>query len=196
LNTPLEVVEGFYLTICSFCLKFLGEANFSFFQSDYFFSPAVNMPLISALSDSLEDYLEAIFHIEKAKQAARAKDIARRMNVKGSSVTGALQALARRKLINYSPYDLITLTEKGREVARDVVRRHAVLCRFFIDILDADPKEAEKGACRMEHALPAGIMERLIGFVEYLSGVREEEGQDLIEEFKEYYDRVSRTADD
>jgi len=154
------------------------------------------MPPISALSDSLEDYLEAIFHIEKAKQAARAKDIARRMNVKGPSVTGALQALARRKLINYSPYDLITLTEKGREAARDVVRRHAVLCRFFIDILDADPKEAEKGACRMEHALPSGIMERLIGFVEYLSSGREEEGQDLIEDFKEYYDRVSRTAGD
>lgn len=154
------------------------------------------MPTISALSDSMEDYLEAIFHIEKAKQAARAKDIARRMNVKGSSVTGALQALARRKLINYSPYDLITLTEKGREAARDVVCRHAVLRRFFIDILNADSKEAEKSACRMEHALPSGIMERLIGFIEYLSAGHKEEGQDLIEDFKEYYDRVRETTDD
>ena len=46
------------------------------------------------LSASLEDYLEAIFHIEKSRRVARAKDIARRLNVKGSSVTGALQALA------------------------------------------------------------------------------------------------------
>jgi DtxR family transcriptional regulator, Mn-dependent transcriptional regulator len=142
----------------------------------------------SSLSDSLEDYLEAIFHIEEAKQAARAKDIAERMHVAAPSVTGALQALAKRDLINYSPYDLITLTEKGREAARDVVRRHAVLRRFFIDVLDADPKEAEKGACRMEHALPRGIMERLIGFVEYLSTVRKVEGRELIADFKDYYD--------
>ena len=139
------------------------------------------------LSDSLEDYLEAIFHIEKAKQAARAKDIAVRMKVAGSSVTGALQALAKRDLINYSPYDLITLTDKGREAAKDVVRRHAVLRRFFIDVLDADPKEAEKGACRMEHALPRGIMERLIGFVEYLSTVPKGNGREFVADFKEYY---------
>ena len=112
----------------------------------------------SRLSDSLEDYLEAIFHIEEAKQAARAKDISERMHVAGSSVTGALQSLAKRKLINYSPYDLITLTEKGREAAKDIVRRHGVLRRFFVDVLDADPGEAEKSACRMEHALPPGIM--------------------------------------
>jgi len=141
------------------------------------------------LSDSLEDYLEAIFHIEQAKQAARAKDIAGRLKVKGSSVTGALQALARRKLINYSPYDLITLTEKGREAARDVVRRHAVLRRFFVEVLDADTEEAEVGACRMEHALPPGIRMRLIRFVEYLSSSRDEAGHELIEEFKKYYNR-------
>ncbi len=148
------------------------------------------------MSDSLEDYLEAIFHIEQAKQAARAKDIARRMNVKGSSVTGALQALARRKLINYSPYDLITLTEKGRKAAGDVVRRHTALRRFFIDVLDADPKEAESGACRMEHALPHGIMKRLIGFVEYLSSGRKEAGAELIEDFKNYYDHIRKKAQD
>lgn len=149
-----------------------------------------------SLSDSLEDYLEAIFHIEKAKQAARAKDIAGRLHVAGSSVTGALQALAKRDLINYSPYDLITLTEKGREAAQDVVRRHAVLRRFFIDVLDADPREAEKGACRMEHALPRGIMERLIGFVEYLSAGRKEEGRELLADFKKYYKNDRKKSGD
>ena len=43
------------------------------------------------LSDSLEDYLDAIWHIEADKQAARATDISRRLGVKNSSVTGALQ---------------------------------------------------------------------------------------------------------
>ena len=41
------------------------------------------------LTASQEDYLEAIFHIAAEKQAARAKDIAKKLNVKASSVTGA-----------------------------------------------------------------------------------------------------------
>jgi len=136
------------------------------------------------LSASLEDYLEAIYHIENRKQAARAKDIGERLDVKGSSVTGALQALAKRKLINYAPYDLITLTGTGRALAGEVVKRHRVLRKFFVDVLDVDPEVAEKAACRMEHSVPKKIFERLIGFVKYLTQDTNEEQRRLIENFK------------
>ena len=79
------------------------------------------MASAEAVSASLENYLEAIFHISEDKQAARAKDIAQRLKLKGSSVTGALRLLSERGLINYAPYDIITLTPKGKKVARDVV---------------------------------------------------------------------------
>ena len=69
------------------------------------------------LSKSLEDYLEVIYHIVVVEQAAKAKDIAQKMQVKASSVTGALRQLAERDLVNYTPYDQITLTRKGMEVA-------------------------------------------------------------------------------
>ena len=64
------------------------------------------------LTASLEDYLEAIFVIVARKQAVRAKDIARHLNVKNASVT-RVAALAERGLINYAPYDVITLTPSG-----------------------------------------------------------------------------------
>ncbi|MEA1996971.1 MAG: metal-dependent transcriptional regulator, partial [Gemmatimonadota bacterium] len=133
------------------------------------------------LSESLEDYLEAIYHIESRKQAARAKDIAERLDVKGSSVTGALQALAKRKLINYAPYDVITLTAEGRSLALEVVGRHEVLRRFFVDVLDVELKTAEEAACRMEHSLPGEIFERLIAFVEYLTSDSHDETCKTIE---------------
>ena len=75
------------------------------------------------LSASMEDYLEAIYHIVSAKQAARAKDIAKRLEVNNSSVTGALRILSEKGYINYAPYDVITLTPKGHKHAEDVVRR-------------------------------------------------------------------------
>jgi DtxR family Mn-dependent transcriptional regulator len=54
-------------------------------------------------SSSLEDYLEAIYHIVHEKQAARAKDIVERLGVKNSSVTGALRVLSGKGLINDAP---------------------------------------------------------------------------------------------
>ena len=62
------------------------------------------------LSASLEDYIEAIYHIIGEKQVARGKDISSRLEVSGASVTEALRALAKKGLINYAPYEVITMT--------------------------------------------------------------------------------------
>ncbi len=121
-----------------------------------------------ALSASLEDYLEAIFHIAAEKQAARARDISRRLKVNSSSVTGALHALAEKGLVNYAPYDLVTLTLKGKKAAEEVVRRHEALRDFFVKVLVVDGAEAEKAACKMEHAVRGDILDRLIQFVEFV----------------------------
>jgi DtxR family Mn-dependent transcriptional regulator len=120
------------------------------------------------LSASLEDYLEVIFHLEKANRVARAKDIAEQMNVQRASVTGALKALAARGLINYSPYRTITLTARGREVAREIIRRHEILKEFFTTALLLEVKQAEANACRIEHAIGPVAIERLVRFLEFI----------------------------
>lgn len=126
------------------------------------------MSTVEVLSESLEDYVEAIFHLVTEKQVARAKDIARRLGVKSSSVTGALRALASRKLINYAPYEVITLTARGKEVARDIVRRHEVLRDFFLKVLMVEEDEANEAACRVEHSISRGVFQRLVEFVEFV----------------------------
>ncbi len=120
------------------------------------------------LSSSLEDYLEAIFQIVREKQAARAKDIADRLSVGRSSVTGALKALAERELVNYAPYDIITLTDKGRTVAEEIVRKHEVLRDFFVKVLSIEEGEADAAACKLEHAISETVLERFIEFVEFV----------------------------
>ncbi|MGD8345514.1 MAG: metal-dependent transcriptional regulator [Desulfobacterales bacterium] len=120
------------------------------------------------LSANMEDYLEVIFHISEEKQAARAKDIADRMEVNKSSVTGALRSLSEKGLVNYAPYDIITLTAKGKKRAVEIVRRHEALKEFFIKILLIDPDEAEEASCRVEHAVSKNIIDRLVRFVEFM----------------------------
>ena len=120
------------------------------------------------LSSNMEDYLEAIFHISEEKQAARAKDIADRLQVNKSSVTGALRSLSEKGLVNYAPYDIITLTAKGKKLAAEIVRRHWALKEFFVKILLIDKEEAEEASCKVEHAVSKNIIDRLIRFVEFM----------------------------
>ncbi|RLC28032.1 MAG: DtxR family transcriptional regulator [Deltaproteobacteria bacterium] len=141
-----------------------------------------------ALTASQEDYLEAIFHISSEKHAARAGDIAKRLKVNASSVTGALRVLSDKGLINYAPYDLITLTPAGREVATDVIRRHEVLRDFFIRVLDVDEKAAGEGACGMEHSVPRIVLDRLVKFLEFME-LCPRAGIDLIRAFRTYYEK-------
>ncbi|MFZ7127299.1 MAG: DtxR family transcriptional regulator [Desulfobacterales bacterium] len=137
------------------------------------------------LSASMEDYLEAIYHIVKEKHAARAKDIARSLKVNNSSVTGALRSLSEKGFINYAPYDVITLTPRGTHLAEDVVRRHEALMDFFTKVLCVDESEASEAACKMEHAVSRDIIDRLIRFVEFID-ICPRGGSALIDGFRSH----------
>ena len=143
------------------------------------------MSPVDELSASMEDYLEAIYHIVIAKQAARAKDIAKRLRVNNSSVTGALRILSEKGYINYAPYDVITLTPKGHKHAEDVVRRHEALMDFFTKVLCIDKAEASEAACKMEHAVSRTILDRLIRFVEFIE-ICPRGGESLIQGFNNH----------
>ncbi len=120
------------------------------------------------LSASLEDYLETIFLIAKEKGAARPKDIADQMGVRAASVTGALKTLAEKKLVNYAPYDVVTLTAAGKRIAKEIVRKHNALLRFFTNVLDIAPEDADEFACTMEHSIPDHVLERFVRFAEFV----------------------------
>lgn len=151
------------------------------------------MSEIMRLSASLEDYLETIFHIIAEKKVARAKEISSRLKVSRSSVTEAFRSLAQKGLINYSPYEVITLTEKGKAVAKDVIKRHETLKDFFIKVLAVDEQVAEEGACRIEHTAPPEIIERLTWLVDFVEEFPEE-GENWLGRFRSFCDRSERAG--
>lgn len=120
------------------------------------------------LSESLEDYLEAIFQTILEKQFARPKDITQRLKVAGASVTTALKTLADRKLINYAPYECVTLTAQGEAIAEDISHRHEQLRSFLRDTLQVEADEADATACRMEHIIPGTIIRKLVRFAQFI----------------------------
>ena len=122
----------------------------------------------ASLTSSMEDYLEAIYHLEKDRRIARVRDIASRLGVKMSSVSSALKSLSSRGLISYDPHQYITLTQTGIERAEEIVRRHEILRRFLVRILQVDGEVAEENACRMEHHLDPEVTEKLVDFMEFI----------------------------
>lgn len=142
------------------------------------------------LSASLEDYLEAIYHLTAKLNVARSKDIAEAMNVSRASVTGALKALCEKELIHYKPYGYTTLTEKGRGVARRIVRRHDILARFFEKVLGAKTPTAQSAACKAEHTLGPEITARLTAFIEFISRTQDN-GEDIRDQFQRYWQALN-----
>jgi len=119
------------------------------------------------LSESMEDYLEIIYRLEEKKGFARTSDISSFFGHKPSSVTGMLQKLDEQALVNYEKYRGVTLTAKGKQLAKDVSRRHETLVSF-LKVLGIDKEIAEEDACRIEHAVHKETIERLRKFVSFV----------------------------
>lgn len=125
---------------------------------------------LGGLSATMQMYLKSIHEIQSLKGAARVTAIADSLDVKKGSVTAALRTLASRGLVNYAPYDVITLTAEGAELAEQLHRRYEVLRDFFESVLGLSPELADREACDLEHHISEGLRERLIGFIEYYQG--------------------------
>ena len=125
--------------------------------------------MIPQLTESLEDYLEAIAELIAVEGHAHAKEIAAKLNVKMPSVTGALRQLEKMGCIVYNTHYPVQLTEKGREIAEDVIHHHGVLKKFFSEILGLPLEKASDTACRLEHLIDCDTISRFILFSEAIA---------------------------
>ncbi len=126
------------------------------------------MAVAEALTESLEDYLEAIYQLQRKNESVRVKEIADFVGVKMPSVSSALRALKEKGLVEHERYGEVVLTEEGRETAEFLCRRHFALTTFLRDILGLDEEQAETEACGIEHALSAETLRRLLMLIDFI----------------------------
>ncbi|MCR4733628.1 MAG: metal-dependent transcriptional regulator [Treponema sp.] len=101
------------------------------------------------IRESAEMYLETILVLSQ-KGDVRAIDIARAMNFSRPSVSVTVHNLEKENYIRISEDGLITLLDKGREIAERIYERHTVLTKLFVQI--GVPEDiAEDDACKVEH---------------------------------------------
>lgn len=101
---------------------------------------------------SSEDYLEAMLMMREQHGYIRSIDIAGELKVTKPSVSYAVKRLRENGYILMDKDGLITLTDKGMEIAERVYDRHKTLTRFLRSIGVSD-ETALADACKIEHDL-------------------------------------------
>lgn len=135
------------------------------------------------LSRSQEDYLEEIYNQVVKNGYAKVTEISNSLNVKKASVTGALNTLSAKKLINYEPYSKITLTKTGEDFARTIHEKHENLREFFENVLGLSKDEASDNACRMEHIVSENFFTNFVKFSDFIRDYSRQ-NSDFLKQYK------------
>jgi DtxR family transcriptional regulator, Mn-dependent transcriptional regulator len=121
-------------------------------------------PRTGAFHQSYEEYCEAIFELHEDELDVIQARIAERLSVSRPSVSEMMKRLEAEGLVDIGAN--ITLTEKGRELAESVVRRHRLAERFLTDVLQLSWADAHVEAGKWEHVISPVVeaaMTRMLG---------------------------------
>ena len=121
------------------------------------------------LTQSMEDYLEAIYLLKKRKGYVRIKDIVEILKISPPSVTEAVGSMIKKGFVEHERYGNIELTDIGAAEAERVYQKHKILFEFLSNILMVNENEAETDACSMEHYISKQTYERLVKFIEFVN---------------------------
>jgi DtxR family transcriptional regulator, Mn-dependent transcriptional regulator len=126
----------------------------------------VNGSAVARPSSSVGDYLKAIWEVG-GSGAASTKEVADRLSISSASVTNMFARLQEMGLAEYERYRGASLTERGREEALRLLRRHRLIETFLLEHLGYSWQEVHEEAERLEHAVSDDFTERLAEFLGY-----------------------------
>jgi len=120
------------------------------------------------LSKTEENYLKAIYSIGLSNtKSVNTTLISRKLKTKPSSVTDMIQKLAEKEFINYEKYKGVTLTQSGKKIAVEIVRKHRLWEVFLVNKLNYNWDEVHEMAEQLEHIKSDSLVGRLEAFLDF-----------------------------
>jgi DtxR family transcriptional regulator, Mn-dependent transcriptional regulator len=118
-------------------------------------------------STSEENYIKAIYHLQKADGLVTTNELAAQLTTKAASVTDMLKKLKKKKLLHYERYQGFKLSAEGRRIALGIIRKHRLWEYFLVEKLAMGWDEVHEIAEELEHINSALLIEKLDKFLEY-----------------------------
>lgn len=119
------------------------------------------------LSVAMQDYLKALFSLEETGEKLTNSAVATSLNLSAASVSTMMKKLAEKGCVEYAPYRDIELTEKGRQVALELVRHHRIIEAFLVKVLGMSWDEVHEEAERLEHVISEELEARMAAMLDH-----------------------------
>ncbi len=115
----------------------------------------------TGLTQSMENYLKAVFEILEHSDRATTSSLAARMSIAPPSVTAMVKKLADLGLLTHEPYQGVKLTRRGETAAAEVVRHHRLIETYLAEALGVPWDRVHDEAEKMEHVISEDLEDRI-----------------------------------
>lgn len=117
---------------------------------------------MSDLIDTTEMYLRTIFELEEEGVTPLRARIAERLGQSGPTVSQTVQRMERDGLLTVEGDRHLELSDKGRDTATRVMRKHRLSECLLVDVIGLPYEEVHTEACRWEHVMSETVERRLL----------------------------------
>ena len=105
------------------------------------------------LSESIQDYLKKLYHLQTGDGRVSVTALARAQHVSPASASAMVKKLGALGLVEHAPYRGVLLTPAGEKVAVEVIRHHRLLELYLARTLGLHVDDVHDEAERLEHVL-------------------------------------------
>ncbi|MFO7823184.1 MAG: metal-dependent transcriptional regulator [Cyclobacterium sp.] len=112
-------------------------------------------------SQSIENYLKVIFNQAIATDEVNTTGIAQALEVSLPSVNSMVKKLAGMGLLEYQKYKPLKITEKGRQMAARIIRKHRLTEMYLVEKMGFGWEEVHDIAEQLEHVQSAAFFDRM-----------------------------------
>lgn len=118
------------------------------------------------LVDTTEMYLRTIYELEEEGITPLRARIAERLEQSGPTVSQTVARMERDGLLHVRTDRSLDLTDKGRDLATAVMRKHRLAERLLTDVLGLDIAKVHDEACRWEHVMSEEVEKRMVAVLD------------------------------
>jgi DtxR family Mn-dependent transcriptional regulator len=98
-----------------------------------------------------ENYIKSIYSLSLGPGEVSVSGLAKKLGVKLPTVNSMVKKLSAKKLVSYSPYQGIKISEKGKKEALWIIRKHRLAELFLVDVVGLGWEEVHDIAEQLEH---------------------------------------------
>ncbi len=112
-----------------------------------------------------ENYLKAVYKLSEKDQSVSTNDLAQILGTSPASVTDMVKRLSEKKLLNHQPYKGVRLTNTGKKMALEIVRKHRLWEVFLAEKLSISWDSIHDIAEQLEHIQAPELIQKLDAFL-------------------------------